>query len=83
MPKHKRLGKEDYQKGDIVWYFSEQGGRGKATKAVFVQYDYDGYPNRDCLLAIRIGGKKSKKTGKRKGGVTQIFRWPLRLVSPC
>ena len=82
MPKSKRSSKEDYVKGDIVWYFSEQGGKGKASRAVFVQYDYDGYPNRDCILAIRLGKKVSKKTDKKKGAFVQTFRWPLRLVSP-
>jgi hypothetical protein len=74
LPKHKRSSKEDYRRGDIVWYFSEQGGRGKASRAVFVTYDYKGYPDRDCILAIRVGTKKNY--------IIQKFRWPLRLVGP-
>lgn len=72
--KRKRHNKEDYSRGDKVFYYSTQGGKNKGGYALFVSYDYDGFPDRDCILAIRIGTKKNHMVHK--------FRWPLRLISP-
>jgi len=60
-----------YDKGDVVWWWSRQGGKSKASKAVFVKHDskITGFPKQDCILAIRIGD------------FTQKFRWPLKLIS--
>jgi hypothetical protein len=59
-----------YKKGDVVWWWSDLGGKRNATKAVFVKYDKKGFPDQDCILAIRIG-----KT------YTHRLRWPLKLIS--
>ena len=63
-----------YHKGDRVWWWSEQSGRAKANKAVFLEYDHDRGKRRDSILVINVGTKK--KVFKHK------FRWPTELTEP-
>jgi hypothetical protein len=60
-----------HKKGDKVTWTSPVSG--KKSKAIFVQHDMDGFPKRDCILAIGIGAKGNR--------MTHTFRWPLRLVA--
>lgn len=43
---------------------------GSSSRALFVQYDLNGYPSRDCILAIKIGR------------MVHTFRWPLKFIEP-
>lgn len=60
-----------YERGDKVWWWSDVGGKKNRTKAVFLKYCDDWYPERDCILVIPIGRLKHQ------------FRWPLRLIEPA
>jgi len=59
-----------FEKGDKVSY-SSPVTRDRGV-AIFVQHDVDGFPKRDCILAIGLGVKGNR--------VTHTFRWSLRLV---
>jgi hypothetical protein len=60
--------KEEYKRGDVVYWWSDIGGYKNRTKAMFVKYD-EYYPEfQDAILAIKISTFK------------QAFRWPLRLM---
>lgn len=52
----------EFSRGDTVIWRSPVTGKG--SYAIFVRYDEDGFPDKDCILAI-------------KGNV---FRWPLYLT---
>lgn len=62
--------KKAYTRGDKVWWWSKQGGKGNKSKAIFVEDD-PSFPAEDVILAIKIG-----KT------YVQTFRWPRRLTEP-
>jgi len=55
-----------YERGEKVWWISPIDG--SRTKAVFVEHDRLGYPNLDCILAIKIHTHKHS------------FRWPLKYI---
>ena len=61
-----------YERGDRVWWWSEQSGKSGRTKAVFLQYDHDRGKRKDCILVINIG--PNRRPFKHR------FRWPTKLT---
>jgi len=59
----------EYTRGQKVWWWSEESGRSKATKAVYLRDDKD-FPAEDVILVIPIGKLKHR------------FRWPRRFTEP-
>lgn len=57
-----------FRKGDKVWWWSAQGGKKNRRKAVFLTYDEEGYPKRDCILVIKVSD------------MPHDFRWPLKYI---
>lgn len=62
-----------YERGDRVWWWSEQSGWKNRSKAIYVEDDAS-FPKRDVILAIKIGRKKK--------GMVQMFRWPRKFTKP-
>jgi len=58
-----------YERGDKVWWWSEQSGKKNRSKAVYLKDDED-FPVEDVILVIPIGKTKHR------------FRWPRRLTAP-
>jgi len=57
---------QDYNRGDLVWWWSTQSGWENRSRALYVKDD----GKKDVLLFIKIGDYK------------HVFRWPRDLIAP-